>query len=257
VLTSAAALELQSEADVLPSSPGAVDQKVVQKARRRAADFVHKISPSGYDEEIARVSTDRIIENLSAITVGRSAADTPATLYGRWWHDFIQRVSWHDESSWKQVFEEHQAKSPAAKRSANEWKLFLQYLKNDPDFSGLLTRTEMVTHPEMPFFWRLDEHRCLEGIVDLALFEPGEKKWFILDWKTKRDKIDILHSHYRPQIAAYWKAIAEMTGTQVEAGIYSTSTGELVVYIAEELAREWERLRHLQPDKLAAEIAPS
>jgi ATP-dependent exoDNAse (exonuclease V) beta subunit len=103
----------------------------------------------------------------------------------------------------------------------------------------------------------MDEHRCLEGIVDLALFEPGEKKWFILDWKTKHDKIDILRAQYRPQLAAYWKAITEMTGTQVEAGIYATSTGELVVYTAEELAREWERLRHLQPDKLTAEIAPS
>ena len=255
VLTSAAALELQSETDVLPSSPGVVDQKVVQKARRRAADFVHKISPSGYDEEILQVSTDLIIENLSAITVGRSATDTPATLYGRWWHDFIQRISWHDESSWEQVFEEHQAKSPAAKRSANEWELFLQYLKNDPDFSGLLTRTEMVTHPETPFFWRMDEHRCLEGIVDLALFEPGEKKWFILDWKTKRDKIDILRAQYRPQLAAYWKAITEMTGMQVEAGIYATSTGELVVYTADELTAEWERLRTLPQQDLAVRIA--
>ena len=255
MLTSAAALELQSETDVLPSSPGVVDQKVVQKARRRAADFVHKISPSGYDEEILQVSTDLIIENLSAITVGRSATDTPATLYGRWWHDFIQRISWHDESSWEQVFEEHQAKSPAAKRSANEWELFLQYLKNDPDFSGLLTRTEMVTHPETPFFWRMDEHRCLERIVDLDPFEPGEKKWFILDWKTKRDKIDILRAHYRPQIAAYWKAIAEITGTQVEAGIYSTSTGELVVYTADELTAEWERLRTLPQQDLAVRIA--
>jgi ATP-dependent exoDNAse (exonuclease V) beta subunit len=229
----------------------------LKRATKRASEFVHKFNPSDYDEEIPRAPTSGRPKNAPALAVGRSTTDTPATLYGRWWHDFIQRISWHDEGSWKQVFEEHQAKSPAAKRSANEWKLFLQYLKNDPYFSGLLTRTEMVTHPEMPFFWRMDEHRCLEGIVDLALFEPGEKKWFILDWKTKRDKIDILHAHYCPQIAAYWKAIAEMTGTQVEAGIYSTSTGELVVYTAEELAREWERLRHLQPDKLAAEIAPS
>jgi hypothetical protein len=253
----AAALESQSETDVLPSSPGVIDQKVLQKARRRAADFVHKISPSGYDEEIPRVPTDQIIENLSAITVGRSTADTPATLYGRWWHDFIQRISWRDEGSWKQVFEEHQAKSPAAKRSANEWELFLKCLKSDPDFSELLTRAELLTHPEIPFFWRMDEGRCLEGIVDLAVFEPAKKKWFILDWKTKRDKIDILREHYRPQIAAYWKAITEMTGAQVEAGIYSTSTGELVVYTAEELAREWERLRHLQPDELVAETTPS
>jgi ATP-dependent exoDNAse (exonuclease V) beta subunit len=234
-----------------------VERKERQRAIQRSVEFVHKFNPSGYDKEIFRPPADGIDENASSIAVGRSTTDTPATLYGRWWHDFIRRISWHDEGSWKQVFEEHQAKSPAAKRSVNEWKLFLQYLKNDPDFSMLFARTEMVTHPEIPFFWRMDEHRCLEGIIDLALFEPGEKKWFILDWKTKRDKIDILHAHYRPQIAAYWKAIAEMTGTQVEAGIYSTSTGELVVYTAEELASEWERLRHLQPDKLTAEIAPS
>lgn len=232
-----------------------IDQKALKLAKERAASFVRKFNPSGYDEEIVRAPGDEINEHASSIT--RSSADTPATLYGRWWHDFMQRISWHDENSWKRVFEEHQAKSPAAKRSLHEWELFLQCLKNDPDFSGLLTRTEVVAHPEMPFFWRMDEHRCLEGIVDLALFESGEKKWFILDWKTKRDKIDILRAQYRPQLAAYWKPIAEMTGTQVEAGIYSTSTGNLVVYTAEELAREWEQLRHLQPDKLAAEIAPS
>jgi ATP-dependent exoDNAse (exonuclease V) beta subunit len=231
-----------------------LERKESQRAIQRGTEFVHKFNPSGYDEEIFRVPAE-LNENASSIAVGRSTADTPATLYGRWWHDFIQRISWHDEGSWKQVFEEHQAKSPAAKRSANEWELFLQYLKNDPDFSGLLIRTEMLTHSEIPFFWRMDEGRCLEGIVDLAVFEPTKKKWFILDWKTKRDKIDILHAHYRPQIAAYWKAIAEMTGTQVEAGIYSTSTGELVVYTADELTAEWERLRTLPQQDLAARIA--
>jgi ATP-dependent helicase/nuclease subunit A len=244
-----------ASADVGTQPLARIDQKGLKLAKERAASFVRKFNPSGYDEEIVPAPVDEINEYASSIT--RSSADTPATLYGRWWHNFMQRISWHDENSWKRVFEEHQAKSPATKRSVNEWELFLQCLKNDPDFSELLTRTEVVAHPEMPFFWRMDEHRCLEGIVDLALFEPGEKKWFILDWKTKRDKIDILRAQYRPQLAAYWKPIAEMTGTQVEAGIYSTSTGELVVYTAEELAREWEQLRHLQPDKLAAEIASS
>ena len=32
----------------------------------------------------------------------------------------------------------------------------------------------------------MDEHRCLEGIIDLALFDPLEKRWSILDWKTNR-----------------------------------------------------------------------
>ena len=44
-LTSAAALELQSETDALPSSPGVVDQKVLRTAGRHAADFVEKINP--------------------------------------------------------------------------------------------------------------------------------------------------------------------------------------------------------------------
>jgi ATP-dependent exoDNAse (exonuclease V) beta subunit len=256
-LTSAAALELQSETGALPSTPGVVDQKVTQKARRRAADFVHKISPSGYDEEIPRVSMDEISGNPSAISFGRSTADTPATLYGRWWHDFIQRISWHDESSWRQIFEEHQVKSPAATRSANEWELFLQCLKNDLDFSELLTRTKLLTHPEMPFFWRIDDSRCLEGIIDLALFDPSATRWMILDWKTNRitpNKLENLRLQYRPQIAAYWKAVEQMSGMPVEAGIYSTANGQFVVYDERELATEWERLRTLPLNDLAWEI---
>jgi ATP-dependent exoDNAse (exonuclease V) beta subunit len=97
----------------------------------------------------------------------------------------------------------------------------------------------------------MDEHRCLEGVVDLAFFDPDKKKWYILDWKTNRmtrDKIDILRVQYRPQIAAYWKAVAEITGAPINAGIYSTSTGEFVVYGSNELAAEWERLRNLPPE---------
>jgi ATP-dependent helicase/nuclease subunit A len=237
-----------------------IDRKGLKLAQERAANFVRKFNPSGYDEEIFRAPVREMSENPLPMTVGRSTADTPATLYGRWWHDFTQRISWQDESSWKQIFEEHQAKSPAAKRSANEWGLFLQFLKNDPDFLELLTRTEALTHPEMPFFWRIDDSTCLEGIVDLALFEPATKKWFILDWKTNEigsDEIDKLRAHYRPQIAAYWKAIAEMTGLQVEAGIYSTSRGQLVAYERDELANEWERLRKLSQRGLAADFGPN
>jgi len=104
-----------------------------------------------------------------------------------------------------------------------------------------------ILHVEMPFFWQMDEAMCLEGIIDLALFQPAKKKWFILDWKTNRvdrDELDKLRVSYRPQIAAYWKAVAEMTKQPVGAAIYSTATGQFVVYDRDELAREWERLRN-------------
>jgi len=101
---------------------------------------------------------------------------------------------------------------------------------------------------EMPFFWRMNANQCLEGIIDLALFRPGEKEWFILDWKTnriERNEIGKLRADYRPQIAAYWKAVTEMTKQQVGGGIFSTATGQLIVYDQTELANEWKRLRNV------------
>src|SRR6266481_5628755 len=70
-------------------------------------------------------------------------------------------------------------------------------------------------------------------------------KWLILDWKTNRiapDEIETLRAQYQPQVAAYWKAITEMTGAAAEAAIYSTATGKLVKCEANELDGEWERL---------------
>jgi ATP-dependent helicase/nuclease subunit A len=235
----------------------AMSRNELKLAKDRAATFVRKFNPSGYGEEIDQAPTDEIYEQASLITVARSTADTPATLYGRWWHDLMQRISWHEETSWKQTFDEHQVTSPAPKRSEDEWRLFLQCLKNAPEFSEILTRTELVAYHEMPFFWRVDKRRCLEGIVDLALFEPHGRKWFILDWKTNRitpDKIDVLRAKCRPQIAAYWNAVTEMTNQDVDAAIYSTATGQFIVYEREELAREWERLRNLPPGGLVAAV---
>ena len=62
---------------------------------------------------------------------------------------------------------------------------------------------------------------------------------------------------YRPQLAAYWKAVSEMTKRPVSAGIYSTATGELIVYSETQLAEEWDRLRNLPLDDLGSDIADS
>ena len=57
-------------------------------------------------------------------------------------------------------------------------------------------------------------------------------------------------------MAAYWKALSEMTKLKGEARIYSTSTGQFVLYEEEELAQEWERLSRLAPEALPNEIPP-
>jgi ATP-dependent exoDNAse (exonuclease V) beta subunit len=215
----------------------------VDIARQMATSIIKTVTPSQFAPEALSEtpSTEKWIEIEPELRPRR--IDNPATRYGVWWHQFVQQISWNDDATaWDKVFSATQANSPDMARSAREWRLLRERISSVSVFPSHLTNGAPVVRVEMPFFWRMDEHRCLEGIVDLAFFDPGEKRWFILDWKTNRitrDRIEILRAHYRPQIAAYWKAVTEMTGALVDAGIYSTSTGEFVLYDRGELGDEW------------------
>jgi len=92
----------------------------------------------------------------------------------------------------------------------------------------------------------------------LLIVNPDAGKCLLVDWKTnriQRGEEEHLRKQYRPQIAAYWKAVAEITKQEVEAGIFVTATGEFVVYDASELETEWERLRALPADELTQVIS--
>ena len=228
----------------------------IDDARRHAARFVHTISPSKFaqEQEIEpETAADAWIEiepELRSPRVGNAA-----TRYGIWWHEFAQKIPWHSQrDAWQAAFEANISESPEPARSKREWKLLTKYASNHPGFfAGNI-------FPEMPFFWRMDEQKCLEGLIDVALFHPDKKEWFVLDWKTNRleqDELENLRVEYRPQIAAYWKAVTEMTKRPVSAGIYSTATGELIVYSENQLEEEWDRLRNLPLDDLGPEIADS
>jgi ATP-dependent helicase/nuclease subunit A len=228
-------------------------------ARRCAAQFVHTISPSKFApaEEIEpSEDTDVWIETEPELRSPR--IDSPATRYGVWWHEFAQKIPWSLEAAaWQNVFEESLVVSPDRARSKREWRLLRQRIAHLSDFPAGFSNGAAIVREEMPFSWQMNEAVCLEGIIDLALFQPAEKKWFILDWKTNRvdrDELDKLRVSYWPQIAAYSKAVAEMTKQPVGAAIYSTATAQFVVYGEKELADEWERLRALSRGQLAAEI---
>jgi ATP-dependent exoDNAse (exonuclease V) beta subunit len=226
-------------------------------AIKNASIFVRKLNPSG-------LPGDEIEERWSQnepVLSPRPAS--PALRYGLWWHDFVQRLPWKNGSSdWDKLFEEYRKLSPDPARSAREWKLLLDHLSSGEDFRRDFSGTDSITHSEVPFFWRVDSPSrtggtCLEGVVDLALFQSAARKCFILDWKTDRvppDNTKTLHARYRPQLAAYWKAVSEMTKMEVAAAIYSTAAGALVRYETEELASDWKRLIELPPEKLAAVI---
>jgi ATP-dependent exoDNAse (exonuclease V) beta subunit len=221
-------------------------------AIKNASIFCREMNPSGLPAEETAVFEKRWATSESPL-LPRPA--TPALRYGVWWHDFVQRLSWSNAPhSWAAVFENRQKLSPDPTRAAQEWKHFLAAV---PNFRKRLRFEKAVTHAEMPFLWRVDKRRVLEGTIDLALFEPVRKRWFILDWKTNkidRKEIDELQAHYLPQLAAYWKAIREITGAEAEAAIYSTATGELLIYGQDELARAWRDEEGSSPDEFASKI---
>jgi len=101
-------------------------------------------------------------------------------------------------------------------------------------------------------------------VIDLACFQRRNAsaartgKCLILDWKTDRvppDNAETLHARYRPQLAAYWKAVSEIAKLDVDAAIYSTAAGALVRYKTDELASEWSRLEKLPAEQFDVEVA--
>jgi ATP-dependent exoDNAse (exonuclease V) beta subunit len=230
----------------------------VDIARHRAASIIETVTPSKFvpEEELGETTgTEQWLEIEPELRPVR--IDNPATRYGVWWHEFAEQIPWSEPERWSETLERNLATSPDVARSKREWKLLRTHIEL-PNGLGRRLRDTNLLRQEMPFFWSIDEHKCLEGVVDLALFHEDDDEWFILDWKTNRlarDETDKLRLDYRSQIAAYWKVIAEMTEQAVTAGIYSTSTGQLLVFDEKELADEWERLRRLLLSAPNGEIA--
>jgi ATP-dependent helicase/nuclease subunit A len=231
----------------------------LDRARQGADRFIRTFIPSklAAEEEFGPVVTDDAwIEMEPELRPLR--IDNPATRYGVWWHDFVQQVPWlkHAEA-WDEVFTAHHANSPDPARSAREWNLLRKKVRGHCDFLTTRTSREPVVRAEMPFFWKMRDDRCLEGIIDLAFFDPLRSECLIVDWKTNRvapDKIDTLRVTYRPQLAAYCQVVKKTTGHNVRAALYSTANGEFVRYEPTEMIAEWNRLESL-PEELFPELS--
>jgi ATP-dependent helicase/nuclease subunit A len=213
-------------------------------AQQKASTIIETVSPSQFaPEETAAAATPSTEEWIEIEPELRPARiDNPATRYGVWWHDFVEQLQWRSESkTWHPIFDRNLVASPDVARSKREWQLLQKQIESADGLAAHLRNANLVRQ-EMPFFFKID-NKSLEGIVDLALI--NEKEIFILDWKTNRiaaDKVDVLRDLYRPQMAAYWQAISNLTNARVTAAIYSTATSQLVTYDEGELGNEWQRL---------------
>ncbi|MDQ2659935.1 MAG: PD-(D/E)XK nuclease family protein, partial [Verrucomicrobiota bacterium] len=182
-----------------------------------------------------------------------SLGENDATLYGSWWHALFEYFPWHGGSDAReQAFRTFHSSSPNPNRSAKEWKLLQKPLR-DSALAKFLAQPGVITQTEFPFLWRIDERNCLEGVIDLFVFDPTTRGVLLIDWKTNHatsKDAEKLRARYRPQLASYWKAVREITSCEVEAGLYSTAIGELLTYSTEEMETEWNRLAQLPPEEL-------
>ena len=220
----------------------------LKRAAKRGSEFVRKITPSTLDPEVpAEVWT-------------RSRLDNLATLYGRWWHKFFQRLDWKGGiNSAQKLFEKELPLSPDAKAAVKDWNATRENLFSDASIARFLASNETLFHAEFPFSWHRNERSVLEGLIDSIMINRIFGQCLLLDWKTNDvspSDIEIFRESYRPQLAAYWKAVTEITDLEVEAGLFSTALGRLLLYSAEELQMEWRRLEQLPPAELENEIRP-
>ncbi len=218
-----------------------LDQSAVENARVRAARFVRKQNPSGF-EPLAELPPG------SGPVAARSLMDNPATLYGGWWHALFQHFPWQTPPrDWQKAFDSLQPGSPQPERSLTEWELFRKAWKDSP-IASFLAKTGATVRTEHPFLWHRDASNCVEGVIDLLVHDPEGRRCLLVDWKTNRitrGEESRLLERYRPQMAAYREAIRRLTGNEVTTALYATATGSFLLYQEQELEREWERLAAL------------
>ena len=222
-----------------------IDQLTPRELKRgieRAASFTVRITPSAFDAE-------RLDQRTT-----NSSLESPATLYGHWWHRFFQRLEWTGGiQAAQERFAQHLSSSPDSRTAAKDWLATSQSLFSDSVIARYLRSGSNTFHREFPFSWKISDKAVVEGVVDLLIIDQIGKRALLVDWKTNRIKTreeEQLRHRYRPQIAAYWKAVRQITQLEVQAGIFATATGQFVPYNSDELETEWDRLRSLSTDKL-------
>jgi ATP-dependent exoDNAse (exonuclease V) beta subunit len=155
------------------------------------------------------------------------SADNPGIRYGTWWHECVETIPWPlPLEAWQRQFLAALPRSPQPARSTLEWELFCR-----SSLARWLAQPGKLIHAEIPFLCPGPDQTIIEGVIDLAVFSPGESAWRVIDWKTNHvgpegntKLIDI----YRDQIRAYVRVLRDLLSAEVRGSLYLTQTGEWV-----------------------------
>lgn len=192
-------------------------------ATQHASDVSRRILPYQLGEAQAR-SERALIEPEGE----RSASAEAARGYGIWWHETIEHLDWRaGRSAWEKTWKAAVPACPQPERGQREGEMLF-----NSELARRLNQPGLVLHREMPILWRKSGRECVEGIVDLAAWDPQKGAWLIVDWKTNIVGVDgqkHLRQIYEPQLRAYAGALREISGAPALAGVHSTFTGEWIV----------------------------
>ncbi len=164
------------------------------------------------------------LESIPVPQEEESAANVEAIAYGLWWHSLMERLCWNAPESWDRYFERELPRSPQIDRAQAEWNLWKK-----SELAARLCTSSLVFHVEAPVLWKQSGNSCIEGIIDLAVWNAQTDAWSIIDWKTNAlapgQSPQTLVDAYAPQIRAYVSALRAIRGTAVEGGLYVTAVG--------------------------------
>lgn len=196
-----------------------LEEAQLARALERARQFPHRSLPSSFvaDRSDEKWRLDREPE-------WREPAPTSGAIaYGRWWHELMQSLPWHDVTACSRIFAKALENSPDKLRSKREWESF-----QATELARKIFRGEFLVHSEMPLLWCKSASECVEGVIDLALLTPERGEWLIVDWKTdavRADAADSLLEIYRAQVQAYVEAMRAITQQDASGLLYSSATG--------------------------------
>ncbi len=215
----------KSKLAIPPRAFSPISRIQIQRALEHAQNFPRRLLPHTLAKHRALEEPELHYEPDPEWRIPESGVKT--TDYGTWWHGTIQKIPWKDDREmWNHVFQAGLTSSPDAERGEKEWTMFLK-----SDLAQKLTQADLIIHVEMPFLWKQDEIRCVEGFVDLAALDPRSNQWLVLDWKTNRitpAEVDSLVETYSPQVQAYVEAIQKLTGLPAKGSLYSTTAGQWI-----------------------------
>jgi ATP-dependent exoDNAse (exonuclease V) beta subunit len=204
--------------ELIPPYP-ALEPEDVAAALVRARDIPERITPHALAHRPPPEA-----EPEAAAERDEPSPDSPAILYGTWWHETMETLPWtRPREAWDAHLGEAIRNSPQPERARREWEIL-----RGSEFARWLAEPGRIIHRELPFLWPVDT-RCIEGVIDLAVFSPAEGRWRVVDWKTNRTDAASLLAIYRGQVQAYVDAVRALLDAPVEGGLYLTATGELTL----------------------------